>query len=322
MTKYILLHFIFHFRTFLYSAFYAAIRSQFPIMFKVKVADYLFPMYNIRFIALTDNIDTLNSDSASMDMLPIMNVFNEWYAANTSKKLRAVFESNAKSGKYKCTYCAFGYFKGDDANSTPIIDPYAAPIVRRMFEMRAKGYNYKKIADILNAEKIPTPSDYQYQRLGRPNPHHSSHLWGNINVKRILLNPIYLGQLAQLRTTTVSYKNHKIIHRDQSDWAIVENNHEPIITQELWDRCREVDASVSRGKRTKKGVTAPLSGMYYCDSCGSKMRFHGSGKGVLPAITCGFTQSTAVMYAPHITSSSIFSKRRCLQIFSLWHSLR
>ena len=124
-----------------------------------QYTDYLFPMYNNRFIALTDNIDTLNSDSASMDMLPIMNVFNEWYAANTSKKLRAVFESNAKSGKYKCTYCAFGYFKGDDANSTPIIDPYAAPIVRRMFEMRAKGYNYKKIADILNAEKIPTPSD-------------------------------------------------------------------------------------------------------------------------------------------------------------------
>ena len=252
-----------------------------------QYVDYLFPMYNIRFIALTDNVDTANTDSASMDMLPIMNVFNEWYAANTSKKLRAVFESNAKSGKYKCTYCAYGYFKGDDANSTPIIDPYAAPIVRRMFEMRAKGYNYKKIADILNAEKIPTPSDYHYQRLGRPNPHHSSHLWGNINVKRILLNPIYLGHLAQLRTTTVSYKNHKIIHKDQSDWAVVENNHEPIITQELWDRCREVDASVSRGKRTKKGVTAPLSGLCYCDSCGSKMRFHGSSGGALPAITCG-----------------------------------
>ena len=75
-----------------------------------QYVDYLFPMYNIRFIALTDNIDTLNSDSASMDMLPIMNVFNEWYAANTSKKLRAVFESNARSGKYKCTYCAYAVY--------------------------------------------------------------------------------------------------------------------------------------------------------------------------------------------------------------------
>ena len=176
-----------------------------------QYVDYIFPMYNIRFIALTDNIDTLNSDSASMDMLPIMNVFNEWYAANTSKKLRAVFESNARSGKYKCTYCAYGYFKSDDGFNTPIIDPYAAAIVRRIFEMRAKGFNPKKIADILNAEHIPTPSDYQYQRLGKPNPHNTSHLWGNINVQRILKNPIYLGKLAQLRTTSVSYKNHKTI---------------------------------------------------------------------------------------------------------------
>lgn len=124
-----------------------------------------------------------------------MNVFNEWYAANTSKKLRAVFESNARSGKYKCTYCAYGYFKSDDGFNTPIIDPYAATIVRRIFEMRAKGFNPKKITDILNAEHIPTPSNYQYQQLGKPNPHNTSHLWGNINVKCILNNPIYLGEL-------------------------------------------------------------------------------------------------------------------------------
>lgn len=124
-----------------------------------------------------------------------MNVFNEWYAANTSKKLRAVFESNARSGKYKCTYCAYGYFKSDDGFNTPIIDPYAAAIVRRIFEMRAKDFNQKKIADILNAEHIPTPSDYQYQRLGKPNSHNTSHLWGNINVQRILKKPIYLGKL-------------------------------------------------------------------------------------------------------------------------------
>ena len=252
-----------------------------------QYTDYIFPMYNIRFIALTDNVDTANSASSGMDMMPIMNVFNEWYAANTSKKLRAVFESNAKSGKYKCTYCAYGYFKSDDGFNTPIVDPYAAPIVRRIFEMRAKGYNPKKIADILNAENIPTPSDYQYQRLSRPNPHNTSHLWGNINVKRILNNPIYLGKLVQLRTTSVSYKNHKTIQKNEEDWVVVENNHEPIISQELWDRCREVDKSVSQGKRTKKGVTAPLSGFLYCDACGSKMKQHNGAKGEKPAYACG-----------------------------------
>ena len=116
-----------------------------------QYTDYIFPMYNIRFIALNDGIDTANSDSVSMDMMPIMNVFNEWHAANTSKKLRAVFESNAKSGKYMTTFCAYGYEKGTDENFTPVIDPYAAGIVRRIFEMRASGMNAKKIADVLTA---------------------------------------------------------------------------------------------------------------------------------------------------------------------------
>jgi hypothetical protein len=110
---------------------------------------------------------------------------------------------------------------------------------------------YNSIADILNEEKIAIPSDYQYQRLGRLNPHNTSHLWGNINVKRILNNPIYIGTLAQLRTTSVSYKNHKIIQKNKRDWAVIKNNHEPIVSQDLWNKCREVDQSVSHGKRER-----------------------------------------------------------------------
>ena len=115
-----------------------------------QYTDYIFPMYNIRFIALTDNVDTASSDTASMDMMPIMNVFNEWYAANTSKKIRAVLETNAKAGKYHTTFSSYGYVKGDDEKRTPIIDPEAAMVVRRIFEMRAAGYNVKRIATVLN----------------------------------------------------------------------------------------------------------------------------------------------------------------------------
>ena len=253
-----------------------------------QYVDYIFPMYNIRFIALTDNIDTANSDSASMDMLPIMNVFNEWHAANTSKKLKAVISSNAKAGKYRATYCAYGYFKGDDEKSTPIIDPQTAPIVRRIFEMRAAGSKPKQIADILNDEKVTPPMDYQYQRIGKPNPHNNAHLWSSHSVHRILHNPIYIGTLASLRSTTVSYKNHKRIKKDESDWVMIGHNHEPIISQELWDKCREVDASVSRGKRDKIGEVAPLSGLLYCDGCGSKMRQVGGADHKYMAYLCGY----------------------------------
>ncbi len=237
-----------------------------------QYTDYIFPMYGIRFIALTDNVDTANSQSAGMDMMPIMNIFNEWHAANTSKKLKAVIESNAKAGKYRCKCPAFGYLKGDDEKHTPVIDPVTAPIVLRIFEMRAKGYNPKRIADILNAEHVPTPSEYISQRLGKADPNDYTHVWGNANVKIILKNPIYVGTLAQLRTTTVSYKNHRVIHKDEEDWIVIENNHEPIVPRELWDKVRELEASVSTGKRDKKGNLAPLSGLLYCDSCGYKMK--------------------------------------------------
>ena len=237
-----------------------------------QYVDYIFPMYNIRFIALTDNIDTLNSDSASMDMLPIMNVFNEWHAANTSKKLRTVFQSNARAGKYMTTASSYGYVKGDDENYTPQIDPEAAAVVRRIFEMRASGMGHKTIADVLNQEHILPPLDYRYEKLGKPVPIYSRHLWQAQTVKRLLVNPIYIGNLAQMKETTVSYKNHKIIRKDQSEWVIVENNHEPIISRELWDKVQEVNASVSRGRCTTERVTHSLSGLCYCDECGAKMK--------------------------------------------------
>ena len=237
-----------------------------------QYVDYIFPMYNIRFIALTDNIDTLNSDSASMDMLPIMNVFNEWHAANTSKKLRTVFQSNARAGKYMTTASSYGYVKGDDENYTPQIDPEAAVVVRRIFEMRASGMGHKSIADVLNQEHILPPLDYRYEKLGKPVPIYSRHLWQAQTVKRLLVNPIYIGNLAQMKETTVSYKNHKIIRNDQSEWVIVENKHEPIISRELWDKVQEVNASVSRGRCTTERVTHSLSGLCYCDECGAKMK--------------------------------------------------
>ncbi|MDE7364692.1 MAG: recombinase family protein [Ruminococcus sp.] len=289
-----------------------------------QYTDYIFPMYNIRFIALTDNVDTANSQSAGMDMMPIMNIFNEWHSANTSKKLRAVHASGAKAGKYYATYCAFGYLKSDDGKRTPVIDPYAAPIVRRIFEMRASGYGMKQIADVLNDEHIPTPMDYQYKRIGKTDPHEYTHIWGAYSVKLILNNPIYIGTLAQHRSTSVSYKNHKRVFYDPSEWIVVENNHEPIITQELWDKVREIEASVSRGKRNKKGDLAPLSGLLYCDSCGYKMKQEytgGNGYKKYSTYVCGFHSrygkdycSTHRIYTSVLTELVVSDIRAKLQL--------
>lgn len=88
-----------------------------------------------------------------MDLMPIVNIFNEWHCATTSKKIRAVLEANAKAGKYKCGIPSYGYLKAADEKRTPVIDPETAPIVQRIFEMRAKGISYQRIAAALNDEK-------------------------------------------------------------------------------------------------------------------------------------------------------------------------
>ena len=241
--------------------------------------DYIFPSFNVRFIALSDNVDTLDRNSTAMDLMPIMNLFNEWHAANTSKKVRSVLAQNAKDGKYIASYAAYGYLKSDDEKHTPIIDEPAAKVVRRIFQLRATGITPTQIAKILNADGVPIPSDYRAQRLGKPNPYKNTfHYWSHVAVRNILNNPIYIGHLAQQKFTTVSFKNHKSVRRGKDEWVIAENTHEPIISQELWDKCQEVDRCASHGKIMKKGIVLPLNSMMFCADCGAKIKLNGHAK--------------------------------------------
>ena len=239
-----------------------------------QYVDYVFPAFGIRFIAIQDNVDTENRDSGAMEMMPIMNIFNEWHAANTSKKIRAVLKSNARDGKYHARKAPYGYVKSDTEKKTPIIDEEAAAVVKRIFEMRASGLSPHKIADILNAEGVLNPSRYCLERYGVVGRRENVGLWSFCGVKSILQNPTYLGHMVQQRDGTVSYKNHKRYIKDESEWVIVRNTHEPIITQELWDKVREVEKSVAQGRKTKRGYTHPLSGFLFCADCGGKMKLN------------------------------------------------
>lgn len=235
-----------------------------------QYVDYIFPMYNIRFIALSDNVDTADKHSSGMDMMPIMNVFNEWHSANTSKKIRAVIEANAKTGKYRTTHAPYGYIKGTDEKKLPIIDEPAASVVRRIFEMRASGKTLCEILSALNDEKIPIPADYLKDKFNISKRKGNKHLWADSILRNILKNPLYLGDLVLLRSTTVSYKNKKRLERD--DKIVIPNAFEPIVSRELWDKCREIEASVSHGKHTMHGTMHPLSGLLFCADCGGKMK--------------------------------------------------
>ena len=234
--------------------------------------DYVFPTFGIRFVALSDNIDTENKDTPAMDMMPITNVFNEWWAATTSKKLRAVRIKNAKEGKNGMTHAPYGYTLGTDEKRTLQVNAETAPVVRRIFEMRAIGMTPRKIADILNVEKVLTPNDYRIATTGINGVRNSSHLWHTTVLRTLLSNQAYIGNLVQHKSTTISYKNHKWQRRPEEEWIVVENAHEAIIPKELWDKVKEVEKAVGHGKHTARGYMHPLSGLMFCADCGAKMR--------------------------------------------------
>ncbi len=241
-----------------------------------QYVDYVFPAFGIRFIAIQDNVDTDNRDNGGMEMMPIMNVFNEWHAANTSKKLRAVWKAKAKEGVFHGKKASYGYIKGTDKKRTLIIDEEVAPIVVRVFEMFASGISPKRIIETFNEEGIPSPEVYAHQKLGHKISKGSHGLWGAITIRQMLNNMIYIGHMPQLRSTSVSYKNHRRYNKDKSEWIIVENTHPPIISQELWNRAQERRKSVAQGRKTKSGYTPPLSGFVFCADCGCKLKMSGS----------------------------------------------
>lgn len=275
--------------------------------------DYIFPLHNIRFIALNDNVDTANRDSNAMEMMPVINLFNEWHASSTSKKIKAVNLANAKAGKYTCANAAYGYTKADDEKHTPIIDPEAAEVVRRIFKLRSQGMSPRAIGDQLNAENIPIPSDYRCQKKGIVNTKYTRHLWTQVQIRQILDNPIYLGKLAMMRVTSVSYKNHKKVRKDPSEWVVTEDTHEAIISQELWDKVREAEKAVSHGKRDGKGVTQPLSGMLFCPDCGYKMKAAGR-KRILKSgeliRECYYNCSSYVLHGKELCSTHYISQKQ------------
>lgn len=265
--------------------------------------DYIFPLHNIRFIALNDNVDTANRDSNAMEMMPVINLFNEWHASSTSKKIKAVNLANA----------AYGYTKADDEKHTPIIDPEAAEVVRRIFKLRSQGMSPRAIGDQLNAENIPIPSDYRCQKKGIVNTKYTRHLWTQVQIRQILDNPIYLGKLAMMRVTSVSYKNHKKVRKDPSEWVVTEDTHEAIISQELWDKVREAEKAVSHGKRDGKGVTQPLSGMLFCPDCGYKMKAAGRKRTLKSGELireCYYNCSSYVLHGKELCSTHYISQKQ------------
>ena len=231
----------------------------------------------VRLVAINDGVDTIRGDD---DFTPFRNIMNEYYARDTSKKIKSVFKAKGMSGKHVSSCPPYGYLKSSEDKNLWLVDEEAAEIVRRIFQMTMDGYGPYQIAQRLEADKIEMPARH-LQRHGAglhqhrvfKNPYH----WGSSTVVNILKKREYLGHTVNFKTRK-HFKDKKSHYVDESEWTIFENTHEAIIDQETYDNVQRIRGNVRRYP-DGWGEAHPLTGLMYCADCGGKMYVHRTNNG-------------------------------------------
>jgi DNA invertase Pin-like site-specific DNA recombinase len=231
-----------------------------------------FPEKNIRYIALSDGIDTSTTDSFN-DMGPFKSLLNDMYAKDISKKIRFVFDQKRKRGQFIGAFAPYGYLKDPNNKNKLIIDPYASSIVVRMYNLILNDNSMGAIAKILNEEKVPSPIAYKETFCNYKNRRTDRRLWNQGMIKNVCTNPTYLGHMAQKRSERVNYKSKKMKNYKQSEWIIVENTHEPIIEQDQYNLVQEMIVKKAVLYSRKDGAKHLLNGLVYCKECGAKLTY-------------------------------------------------
>lgn len=227
-----------------------------------------FSNLDIRFIAINDNVDS--NIQTENDLTPFKNVFNEWYARDTSKKIRAVFKAKGNSGKHLSTNPPFGYKKDPNDKDKWIVDDEAAATVRRIFQMYVDGYRISEIGHKLTEEKVETPILYYMNRGIKTNARSEyPEIWDLMSIKYILSQTAYAGHTVNFQTAVKSYKTKKQIRLPKEDWIIYRNTQEPIIDEKTFETVQQM-RKVKRA-RTKYNEPNMFSGLLYCADCGNHL---------------------------------------------------
>ena len=227
-----------------------------------------FSNLDIRFIAINDNVDS--NIQTENDLTPFKNVFNEWYARDTSKKIRAVFKAKGNSGKHLTTNPPFGYKKDPNDKEKWIIDDEAAATVRRIFQMYVDGYRISEIGHKLTEEKVETPILYYINRGIKTNARSEyPEIWDLMSIKYILSQTAYAGHTVNFQTAVKSYKTKKQVNLPRNQWVIFRNTQEAIIDEKTFETVQQMRKA--KRARTKYNEPNMFSGLLYCADCGNHL---------------------------------------------------
>ena len=236
--------------------------------------DMYFPSKRVRYIAISDGIDT---SAGYNEMAPFKNLFNDFYARDISKKIRSTLTTKARAGIYHSTVPPFGYRKSPADSHMLLRDEETAPYVVKMFELSASGRGPAAIANYLRARKVPIPAYWHHVRGERTWQGYkgegdaSNYRWFDTTVRSILQHEVYIGNLVAQRQTHI-FKVGKSFVRPKEEWVIVVDVFEPIVDRELWERVQEGFANPTRSRK-RTGQASIFSGMVFCDTCNRRISF-------------------------------------------------
>lgn len=235
--------------------------------------EMMFPQKNIRFIAINNGVDSINPQDN--DFTPFLNIMNEWYAKDTSNKIRTIFHARMKDGLRCSGSVPYGYKRLPGDKQTFVVDEEAAKVVRRIFEMVIEGNSLSAIADKLTADKVLIPSAYweqNEQTVSRNKSYHDKYRWNTTAIVGILDKQEYLGHTVLGKTIRESFKIKKRRKARPDELMIFPNTHEPIIDQETWDAAQRLRKRAPR-RINKEKNTHRLSGLVFCADCGTRLSY-------------------------------------------------
>lgn len=235
--------------------------------------DYFFPKHKVRYIAINENYDSTMDN----DFIAFLNIFNEHYAKDISRKIKSVKTSQMKQGLFIGSQPAMGYKRDPNDKHKLIIDEDASEIIKRMFHLYSIGDSARHIADTFNKEGIPTPREYFFNRIGKPNPYTGdTTTWGSSTIIRMLGNQVYQGHMCQGKRRKKTFKMQRRDVIREEDWIVVKDTHEPLIDEITWNRVQTI---LKRNKRSAKPrlrddkTIALFSGKVRCADCQALMTY-------------------------------------------------
>jgi len=245
-----------------------------------QLTEITFPSFDVRFIALNDGIDSSKPNETNSIFLPIKSLMDEMYAADTSKKIRAVVQSKARAGERVTVNPPYGYLKAPNNPKNWIVDPVASEVVKRIFQEAKSGKSLSEISKGLKNDKIFKPDRHRIE-IGlkpissSPNVETLPYFWTRETLSAILGREEYLGHTVNLRTRTKSYKDKRKVDNPKEDWLIFKNTHEAIIDQETFDIVRKMRNHKRSNQRYKNraGHENLFAGIVFCGTCGRKHYF-------------------------------------------------